>query len=693
MRPAKRLSPAKQDELVAKLQRWQREAEMGNAPTFKRMSRAERFKIGDQWDPEVLEYNKAHNKISLKINKVLPTVNFITGQQIQNPRDVKVIPLRRASEGVAKVKSALVKHCIDSADAARAMSDAFDQGVTTGRGWFGLIVSFDDDIQNGDIEIRHYDAFSVLPDPTCVCYDLNDPRGGAQYVRVEEWIAKEKVEGEYPAKKQDLVQAYYNLSRHGDGVIASISSFMFGRDGALDIRDSYRDVGSAYQSDTTNGVDKANSCYRVATVWWRDYVKGGYLVRANDPLERMPLTGKALRFAKQAVEQVGEDVAQVVEQKADGTPIMVAVMNRTIHVGDCILEHREDVFNGVAMFPLVRFAPYFDGSYEYGVVENLIGPQEQMNWSWSMECNLIKQLANTGWKIARGAGSRIKEFLRDHGSEDGIVLDESDAGGRIEKIEPTTFPASYDVLTERGSRHIQEIANVRLENPEFDKRQMSGRAIALKQQSSFTGSAPLFAKWDRTLEIFARTLVAILDANDVYSDDEIRAVLDESDLIDTQMLQRAKSQVGQMLAQRGLSIPQDPPAMPVPQVLAIMEPATRWAEESDYQMEMAAWQRLQAGLEQIARPMAVQMLMAEMKKRSVGKYGTKVTLSPQAETFRMAQAVGVMEMHETLVKTGQPGISRRKLIEVSNLPDKEELIADVPQAMLPQAQAGVGVGA
>jgi len=462
-------------------------------------------------------------------------------------------------------------------------------------------------------------------------------------------------------------------------------NFMFSRESdALDVKDDYRDSDDG-GDETGREVSKADSSYRVSTYYHKEYVKGGYLIRADSPLDKMVLTGKLLSTASKMVEEIGDEKLSIRTKKPNGEILMLPVMNKTRMVGEVLLSHEEDIFNGVALFPVVRYAPYYSAGYEYGIVENIIGTQEQINWSWSMELNLIKQLANTGWRIARGAGSKIKAFLRDHGSEDGVIIDESEGGGKVEKLEPNQFPVGYDIITDKGARNMQIIANVRTENPEFDQKNMSGRAIALKQNASFTGSAPIFATWDKTLEIFALTLSSVLDRNPIYSEAEIRLILDETDLIDSELLSRAKAQIAQMLQARGIQIPQQPPAMPVPEVLAQMQPNMRFDEDEDFQVEQQAFQEMQQQIEQMARPLAIEMLMTDLRKSHIGKYGTKVSLAPHAQTFRMAQSAEAMELHKTLMESGMPGLSRAKLINMSDLSEKEELIADVPQAPMQAA--------
>jgi len=59
-----------------------------------------------------------------------------------------------------------------------------------------------------------------------------------------------------------------------------------------------------------------------------------------------------------------------------------------------------------------------------------------------------------------------------------------------------------------------------------------------------------------------------------------------------------------------------------------------------------------------------------------GRYGIKVDISPMAPTTRMMRRLEALELDKQLIEGGRPGISRKKLIEISDVQDKEEIIAE-----------------
>ena len=655
------------EERNALMRQFRADAEEGNKATFKRMSKCERFKIGKQWDNDVRARNKAKRKFSLTINRILPTVLQVNGTEVQNPRDIRVHHTKGGTKTVAKLLTALAKHTMDTSYARRQGSMMFDDGNTTGRGWIGADFDYSKDPLNADIVVKKYDPFSILPDPNRRHYDLNVD---AKFVIIDEWIDKEKIEAQNPGKKDKLANA--NYAAYTDrGYLSTIVNFIFHRGGPSGTQDDYRD----HSNDEDEGLtsSRAKYDYRRSTYWWKQWKKGLYIQRLDNPLQYWAKTKPADMKAARRIAEENPDQVRIIDKDRDGNPLSVAVLNKTVMVGDEELSHTEDPFNGINLFPIVEYNPYFQNGYEFGLVENLIGPQEQLNWSWSLELNLLKQLANAWWKIRKSVG-RFKEWLEDHGSEDGIVIEESQGGGKVEKGEMNPFPVGMDIVTEKGSRHISEISNVRLESPQTDKDRVAA-AIRLKQASAFTGSASLFGNYDYTIELLGALVVALIRKTETFSEDEIRAIVDDEDLIDAELLAQARQMIVQQFGNAGYEIPEQP-TPPDMNLLQQFAPEVQQAAMNEHQQIMEVYQRLMAQIDEVARPIAEQLLFAEMKNLQKGRYGIKISLAPMAETMKTIKALEKFELNKVLIESGHQPLSRKTLIQAVDPSDMEAILAE-----------------
>jgi hypothetical protein len=155
------------------------------------------------------------------------------------------------------------------------------------------------------------------------------------------------------------------------------------------------------------------------------------------------------------------------------------------------------------------------------------------------------------------------------------------------------------------------------------------------------------------------------------------AIIDEDDLIDPKIFEEAKQIVIRQLEQSGAQIPQQPEE-PNP-IRAREAPVSMQAEILDaFQAEMNAFREFVEGVEAAATPIARDIMLNLIRQMQTGRYGIKVDTSPMAPTMRMIRNVEIRELNAALLEGGQPGISRKQMVEASDVQNKDEIIADVP---------------
>jgi hypothetical protein len=651
------------EELLEKVAEYRRHGEDVSKGLFERMRKGRRFKIGDQWDEDVKRYYKSKRKHALTINRILPIILQLCGVEIENRKDIKARPVKGGTATAATIISSLVKHAMDQSFADFQKSQMFENGTSCGVGYLYVDKDYSDDPKNGNLKIKRLNPFRVLADRT-EDYDLNI---SGKYIMFDEWYDKEKLKLEYPKAAPDLGDVSYSNSDQKSAWGSIIRYFFPAKT-------------EGYDSVDGEGLNEERMYkFRLTHTFWKQYRKCVYLYRVDeDSLAPKKITDESqMKYAR--------ELAKNYPQLASVYETTDVLLHHTKTCGDVFLEDIENPFpnvddptQGVTMFPIVPFYPYFVDGYAFGVVENLIGPQEEHNWCRSQTLNIIKKLANTGWIVKKLMGS-YGEFLRDHGSEDGIVLEESKGGGSIKKIEETKLPDAHEFVAQRSAQDIAEIANVRIEKPEFDDKNMSGRAIALKMQSSMTGSATMFANYDYSIRIFATLLMEIIRNCGVYSEDEIRAIMDESDLINADMIQKAT----EALAQEGIEMPEAPGDVMSVLQQAQVDPSALSSLTGTIQAEMELYERAQQQFQQLAQQKAQEILFAELKSIATGKYGIKVDASDNSPTMRMAHFMELKDLHKILVESNQPGIAREDLIMASDIKNKEDIArsgVQVPQA-------------
>ncbi len=216
------------------------------------------------------------------------------------------------------------------------------------------------------------------------------------------------------------------------------------------------------------------------------------------------------------------------------------VLNKTVTAGNIVLEDERDPYSGATAFPYYRFCPFWVDGYVMGVVQNLQGPQQEVNKRRSQALHNLNQTANSGFKVKKILNNYDK-ILAKHGSKPGAVLDESKAGGKIERIEPAPLSEGHIRIAQMSADDMKEISGA---NPDLLGQMMegileSGKAIELRQAQGMKVVEVLFDNFSRTEKLLALGLVDMIRFTDVYSDNEIRAIASEK--LDTKDLVQLRS--------------------------------------------------------------------------------------------------------------------------------------------------------
>jgi len=685
-----------EQEILEKVKQFRADGLSGSDNLYERMRKSEDFVIGGdlQWDPTVKEHNTNKGKFSLTIPIVKPQIKHISGSEIQNPQDFIIENTQGGAASIALILTALVKQAADSERVKFEKSQMFESGLSSGQGVMGVFIDKSEDPKHANLRIEKLNEHNVMVDPNATSYNINKLTSGAKYVIWEDWIDKEFVEVEYPDKAEEL-KASGSQSFLGvvTGNIVGIINFLVGH------KDK-RSTGSFGDNERTEVDVMVKTRYLKSHTWWREPKKcvHWYDSRESELESKFLSDDKEIALAKKATKEAEEAAKaqqqQIITQAAQagveirdprvqqalkeaGTPVFSIeevdsfVIHHTISVGDIFLEDRVDELNGVRMYPLNFFWPYWVNGYKSGLAEDLIGVQEEINWTHSMAMNLVKQVANSGYIINEDSGGDYVDWLKTHGGEDGVVLDKSKAGGNIERIESPKIPA-MEVFTQAALENARRITGIRTEAPETDRAQLSGRAIFLKQQSSQQGSQSVFLNWNYTLAIMGDLLVDIIRKNDIFSEDEIRAIVDKNDLINEELMNLAKNIVMEQVQKMGGEI-LSPPEAPNPIRMQNAEPEFQARTLEIYQQQMAAFEQFVNMIEQHAIPIAEELMIKLIHSMKIGKYNTKVTTSPMSETMRAVKATETFGLQKLLRESGDIGLDGDDLIEATDVPNKEQL--------------------
>jgi hypothetical protein len=422
---------------------------------------------------------------------ILPIINLLAGIQRQGRQDITVVARRGGLGKIAEVLTETIRHCMDVTDADYETADCFLDGIIGNKGWLCMATDYSDDPVHGDIVLSKVSPFDMREDPDAKEYDLN--RTGKFVIR-DHWMDKYALELNYPDKAKDIQQ------------------------GALDIDPASGDTSSSSSPSSGDPSSTGKLRWRVRECWWKQHEKRTVLINAATGAVKA-ISGNNAELAKA--------IAQT-DKKWHVKDWVVPVLNKTVTAGNIVLEDIVDPYTGVTRFPYYRFCPFWVDGYVMGVTQNLIGPQQEVNKRRSQALHNLNQTANSGFKVKKVLNNYDRHLAK-HGSTPGIVLDESKAGGKIERIEPAPLSEGHITSAQMSADDMKEIsgANPDLLGQMIQGYQESGKAIELRQAQGMKVVEVLFDNYARTQKLLALGLVDMIRFTDVYSDDEIKAIAGE----------------------------------------------------------------------------------------------------------------------------------------------------------------------
>lgn len=649
------MNTQEEEEIISKVKDMREAAVMGNADLFDRMEEGKRFTYRDQWDPAVKAWNKKKGKFTLQVPLIKPIIKHVVGMQLQNPKDLKVDANRGGTETGARLLTKLGKHVADTCKLIYQKTQWFEAGLASGASYIGVFIYKNDDPVNGNLDIKKLNEDEVSIDPDCTSYDPNDFEHGAKYIIWEPWEDKDLVEQTYPKKKNEL-------SEYGFEPILNDSTGFWSR-----LWGGFRNAISTLSGDRILHTEKLyENKYHLTHCFWRKPKR--CLMLFDERKSEMD----SILLKKDKDIKVAKGLVKAHPDIFSGYEVVKHIMCHTVLCGDLLLEHNEDELNGVDMFPIVPFSPYFDNGWRGGMAEDLKGTQEEINFSHSQKLNILKKLPNTGWFIKNDPTGAFAAWLEEHGAEDNIVIDLGKAGGDVKKIEETRYPAGWERNEELSIRNLHLISGVRSEDASYDESNLSGRAILAKQQASMTGNSPILQNFDYSQTILNKLIIEIIRANKIYSLDEILEIVDTDEMIDSNLLEQARNEVISELEARGIRLAEHPGENPSPEAIALDK-----SYAQNYLSDLELLKKQNMLIDKLARPVAMDMLMDEITNLKKGRYNTTVTMSPYSPTMRMAEMAERLEINEVLIKSGQMPLSARRLLEASSISDKEEIIREM----------------
>ena len=504
MKSKKKLDPAKEEEITrAQWARYERARDNGHLDYVDMALKCDEYYQGDQWDLDDQAALEAEGRPALTINTILPTINTILGEQSSRRADVKFKPRRGGSDDVAHTLTKLYMQIADSNKLDWVEQQVFSDGlIMDGRGYFDVRMDFSDHVE-GEIRITAKDPLDILIDPDA---KDADPKTWNE-VFESKWMTLDEIEELYGKDKSNqlLFVAENGMSFGPDSVEYQETRF-----GDTETNDDYFGAGVPGDEEYRN--------VKALRVIERQHKK---LTRAAFFVDRT--TGDQ----RECPSQWGEAKCKKFAKKYD-MELITKVIRRVRWTVTCDQVVLHDDWSPYNDFTIVPFFCYFRRGRPFGVIRNLLSPQEQLNKIASQELHIVNTTANSGWMVEAGSlVGMTADDLEEHGAETGLVLEYARGTSPPQKIGANQIPTGLDRIGQKAQANIQSISGINDSMLGTDSAEVSGVAIQAKQNRGAIMIQVPLDNLRKTRQYLAEKILNLVQT--FYTEERVIQVTNEED--------------------------------------------------------------------------------------------------------------------------------------------------------------------
>lgn len=465
--------------------RYQRARDNGHLDYVDLSKKCNQYYWGDQWDTNDISKLDAEGRPHLTVNEILPTVNTILGEQARTRADAQFKPRGgSANAEVASILNKIYLQVTDDNNMEWVESTVFSDGVIGGRGFFDIRMDFNTNV-GGDIRITSEDPHDIIIDPDAKEYD---PKTWKEFFK-SRWMSVDDVET------------------------------LYGKDAADKIRyvaDDYDSLGvDSMQFQETFANNNGDSGHPGAEMLTEDDRKS---VRRIRVIERQY---RKLKKVRQFVDNQTGDTKDIPDDMKDEeasklaakydlsiVPRIKQAIRWTVTADKYVLYDDWSLYESYTVIP---YFAYFRRGKPFGVVENLLSPQDNLNKVVSQELHVVNTTANSGWTFESGSLiDMTRDDLERDGARTGLVLEHQRNSNPPAKIPPNQIPTGLDRISMKASQFVREISGVSESMLGYDGQEVSGVAIERKQVRGLTQMQALFDNLGRTRHFVAEKILELI---------------------------------------------------------------------------------------------------------------------------------------------------------------------------------------
>ncbi len=454
----KKLTPGEESIIAAnQWDRYVRARDNGHLEFVDMAQKCDAYYQGEQWDYADVAQLDAEGRPALTINTILPTINTVLGEQSTRRADIRFKPRKATDNDTADILTKLFLQISDNNKLDWVENQVFSDGlIMDGRGYFDVRIDFSDSVE-GEIRITAKDPLDILIDPDAKEYD---PKTWTEFFE-SKWMTLEEIEELYGQKKADELRF---IAENGNTYGKDSVEYHETRYGDTD--DNFEFVGTTVPGDDEHATVKS---LRVIERQHRKLMRKEFYVDKTFGDQRAVPPNWSDRKVKKFAKDNDLDIMSK----------MVRCIRWTVTCDKYVLH---DDWSPYEDFTIVPYFAYFRRGRPFGMVRNLLSPQEQLNKIASQELHIVNTTANSGWMVESGSlVGMTADDMEEHGAETGLVVEYNRGSTPPVKIQPNQIPSGLDRIALKAQENIKAISGVNDSMLGTDAAEVSGIAIQAKQ--------------------------------------------------------------------------------------------------------------------------------------------------------------------------------------------------------------------
>jgi hypothetical protein len=458
----------------------------------------DKYYVGEQWDDDVVAKLDREFRPHHTVNLVLSTVNSVLGQYVSTRQDIEYKPVSKgATYDVGCVLTKVARHISDDSHSRWIEKQVFTDGCIQDRGFFDIRLDTEENIA-GEIRETALDPVDVLLDPGAREYDPST----WNEVFITRWMTPDQIAAMYGEEFGDKIRYLDANSTYGtDSVLFDPETFSRDR--------SYYSQG-AYNYNYGDEFRRVRQVRVIERQYYKFTLRQYFVDNLTGDLAPVPDS-----WSKDKVQQVSKLYNLSILQKPE---------RRIKWCVTCDKFSLRESWSPYRRFTVIPFFPYFRRGRPFGIVRNLISPQDLLNKVSSQELHVVNTTANSGWLVESGSlVNMTTQELTSWGAKTGIVLEFARGSSAPEKIQPNQIPTGLDRLSQKATVYFREISGISDAMLGTPGREISGEALDRKTSNTLLQLDTVFDNLAFTRKLRAEMILELIQ--DFYTEERIITIV------------------------------------------------------------------------------------------------------------------------------------------------------------------------